>query len=78
MKPSAEINSRLWMDQLFSAMIDARGLQDRLKLAVGGAVFNWRPYLIAEVGGDGTGPNAAGVDALFLRLQSEAKGGSKP
>ena len=55
-------------------LIDARGLQDRLKLAVGGAVFGWRPELVAEVGGDGTAGNAAGVDALFLRLQAEAGG----
>jgi methylmalonyl-CoA mutase cobalamin-binding domain/chain len=56
------------------ALIDARGLQDRLKLVVGGAVFNWRPQLVAEVGGDGTAENAAGADALLRRLQSEAKG----
>lgn len=60
------------------AVIDARGLQDRLKLAVGGAVFNWRPELVAEVGGDGTAANAAGVDALLRRLQSEARGAPQP
>ena len=59
-------------------LIDARGLRDRLKLAVGGAVFNWRPDLVAEVGGDGTASNAAGVDALFQRLQAEAKGQPPP
>jgi methylmalonyl-CoA mutase cobalamin-binding domain/chain len=58
-------------------LIDARGLQDRLKLAVGGAVFNWRPQLVAEVGGDGTAENAAGADALLRRLQSEAQGEPK-
>lgn len=57
-------------------LIDARKLQSRLKLAVGGAVFNWRPELVSEVGGDGTAQNAAGVDALFERLQTEAKGGA--
>ena len=57
------------------ALIDARGLTGRLKLAVGGAVFNWRPDLVAEVGGDGTAQNAAGVDALLRRLQSEVNGG---
>lgn len=56
------------------SLIDARGLQGRLKLAVGGAVFNWRPDLVAEVGGDGTASNAAGVDALLHRLQAEARG----
>ncbi len=56
------------------SLIDARGLQGRLRLAVGGAVFNWRPDLVAEVGGEGTAANAAGVDALFHRLQAEAQG----
>ena len=55
-------------------LLDARGLQAHLKLAVGGAVFNWRPQLVAEVGADGTAENAAGADALLLRLQSETKG----
>ena len=56
-------------------LIDARGLNHQLKLAVGGAVFNWRPDLVAEVGGDGTARNATGVDALFQRLRDAAKGG---
>lgn len=55
-------------------LIDARGLQGRLKLAVGGAVFNWRPDLVAEAGGDGTAQSAAGVDALLRRLQAEVQG----
>ncbi len=59
-------------------VIDARGLQGRLKLAVGGAVFNWRPDLVAEVGGDGTAGNAAAADALFQRLRTEAKGEPTP
>ena len=54
-------------------LIDVRGLTDRIKLAVGGAVFNWRPELVAEVGGDGTTQNALGADELFMRLQSEAQ-----
>jgi methanogenic corrinoid protein MtbC1 len=60
------------------ALIDTRGLKGRLQLAVGGAVFNWRPDLVAEVGADGTAQNAAGVDELFKKLQAEAKGKSKP
>lgn len=60
------------------ALINARGLKGRLQLAVGGAVFNWRPDLVAEVGADGTAQNAAGVDELFKKLQAEAKGKSKP
>jgi methanogenic corrinoid protein MtbC1 len=58
--------------------IDARGLNGRLKLAVGGAVFNWRPDLVAEVGGDGTTTNAAGADALLRRLHAEATGVGAP
>ncbi len=53
-------------------LIDAQGLADRLKLAVGGAVFNWRSDLVTEVGGDGTALNAVGADELFLRLRAEA------
>lgn len=56
-------------------LIDVRELNHQLKLAVGGAVFNWRPDLVAEVGGDGTARNATGVDALFQRLRDAAKGG---
>lgn len=60
------------------ALIDSAGLAGRLKLAVGGAVFNWRPDLVAEVGGDGTARNAAGADALLERLQAAVKGGRAP
>lgn len=59
-------------------LIDARGLKGRLKLAVGGAVFNWRPDLVAEVGADGSAENAAGADSLFLRLDAEARGDHQP
>ncbi|MDD5284288.1 MAG: cobalamin-dependent protein [Desulfuromonadaceae bacterium] len=59
-------------------LIDAQGHTGRIKLAVGGAVFNWRPDLVAAVGGDGTARNAVGADELFLRLQSEAQKGVKP
>ena len=55
-------------------LIDERGLKDRIKLAVGGAVFNWRPDLVAEVGGDGTAHNAVGCDELFTRLQAQVRG----
>lgn len=53
------------------SLIDERGLGKRIKLAVGGAVFNWRPELVAEVGGDGTARSAAAADALCTRLQTE-------
>ena len=54
-------------------LIDSRNLTGRIKLAVGGAVFNWRPDLVVEVGGDGTARNAVEADALFLRLQAEVQ-----
>lgn len=57
-------------------LIDQRGLTGQIKLAVGGAVFNWRPELVAEVGGDGTASNAVGADELFMRLQAEVTGGT--
>ena len=59
-------------------LIDARGLRGRLKLAVGGAVFNWRPELVAEVGADGTTANCATASDLFERLQAQAKGEPVP
>ncbi|MBF0548710.1 MAG: cobalamin-dependent protein [Candidatus Riflebacteria bacterium] len=68
MMQTAALNIRKLRD-----LIDARGLKDKLKLAVGGAVFNWRPELVAEIGGDGTAQSAAYADALFQRLQAEAK-----
>jgi methanogenic corrinoid protein MtbC1 len=55
-------------------LIDERGHANRIKLAVGGAVFNWRPELVVEVGGDGTAHNAIGADELFTRLQAEVRG----
>ena len=58
------------------ALIDEKGLTGRIKLAVGGAVFNWRPELVAEVGGDGTVKNAVAADELFTRLQLEARKGA--
>ncbi len=51
--------------------IDGRGLTGKVKLAVGGAVFNLRPELVTEVGGNGTASNAVGADELFMRLRSE-------
>lgn len=54
-------------------LIDRRGVAGRLKLAVGGAVFNWRPSLVEEVGGDGTAENATQADALCARLLSEVR-----
>ena len=59
-------------------LIDEGAHAGRIKLAVGGAVFNWRPELVAEVGGDGTAHNAIGADELFMRLQAEARGKMTP
>ncbi len=57
-------------------LIDKQGLNKKIKLAVGGAVFNWRPELVTEVGGDGTAANAARVHELFLDLQRLSRGGN--
>lgn len=48
--------------------MDKRGLTDRIRLVVGGAVFKIRPELVEEVGGDGTAVNAVGVPELIERL----------
>lgn len=53
--------------------IDHRGLQGRIKLAVGGAVFKFRPELVAEVGGDGTATNAVEAPLLIERLWKEGE-----
>lgn len=45
-----------------------RGLAGRIQLAIGGAVINLRPELVAEYGGDGTCVNAIQAPALFDRL----------
>lgn len=50
------------------AELDSRGLSDRIKLAVGGAVFLVCPGFDQEVGGDGTTRTAIDAPALFERL----------
>jgi methanogenic corrinoid protein MtbC1 len=52
--------------------IDRRGLQGRLQLAVGGAVFRLRPELVAAFGADGTANSALEASALFDRLWQAA------
>jgi methylmalonyl-CoA mutase cobalamin-binding domain/chain len=52
-------------------LLDRQGLADQIKLAVGGAVFNWRPELVEEVGADGTASNAAEAARLFETLQKQ-------
>jgi methanogenic corrinoid protein MtbC1 len=54
--------------------LDRRGLSGRIRLAVGGAVFNFSPEMVREVGGGGTAANALGAPALFARLWDEALG----
>ena len=56
------------------AEIDRRNLTDKIKLAVGGAVFVLRPELVEEVGGDGTARNAFCAPDLMTRLWNEAGG----
>ena len=52
-------------------LIDERGLAPRLKLAVGGAVFGWRPDLVEEVGG---GWHGAECCRCRCAVQSAASG----
>lgn len=51
--------------------LDTRGLADRIRLAVGGAVFRMRPELVTEVGGEGTASNALEAPPLFERLREK-------
>ncbi len=57
--------------------IDNRGLNGRILLAVGGAVFLQRPELVEIVGGDGTASNAIKAPSLMDQLLERAvsKGG---
>lgn len=63
--------------------IDRRGLNGRLQLAVGGAIFKLRPELVEEFGADGTAGSALEAPALFERLwrrscAREVPGGALP
>jgi len=49
-------------------ILNDRGLSGKIKLAVGGAVFNDRPDLVKEVGGDGSAVNAFESLDLMDRL----------
>jgi methylmalonyl-CoA mutase cobalamin-binding domain/chain len=48
--------------------LDRRNLAGNIKLAVGGAVFKFRPELVKEVGGDGTAANGFEAPRLFAEL----------
>jgi methanogenic corrinoid protein MtbC1 len=52
--------------------IDTRGYKGKIQLAVGGAIFNIRPKLLNEVGGDGSASSAINVSVLFKELQQKA------
>ena len=45
--------------------IDERGCKDKMLLAVGGAIFNLRPELVFELGGDISAKNAMEADAVL-------------
>jgi methanogenic corrinoid protein MtbC1 len=62
---STAINIRKVREEL-----DRRHLSGTIQLAVGGAVFNLRPELVAEVGGDATAKVATDVPDLFERMIS--------
>lgn len=52
--------------------LDRRGLTGKIQLAVGGAVFNLRPELVADFGADGTAVSAVEASALFEHLWQRA------
>lgn len=59
--------------QNIRSAIDRKGLKDKVRLAVGGAVFTWRPQLAEEVGADGMATNAVEADALLLELKHQVR-----
>lgn len=59
--------------------LDKEGLSGRVQLVVGGAIFNLRPELVAEVGGDGTARSALLAPAVFEQLaQRSVEQGGHP
>ena len=52
--------------------IEGRGLSGKIQLAAGGAIFLFRPELLAEVGGDGTARNAFESPALMEKLYKKS------
>lgn len=53
--------------------INSRNLQNKIKMAVGGAIFKVRPKLVQEVGGDGTAASAINAPILFTDLVKTLK-----
>ncbi len=68
MMHSTALNIRMVRDE-----IDRRDLSRRIKLAVGGAIFNLRESLVEEVGGDGTCQSALGASRLMGDLLMQLK-----
>lgn len=58
-------------------VLDQRNLATRIKLAVGGAVFAWKPELADTIGADGTAEHAGLANQLFLDLNRVATGSAK-
>lgn len=54
-------------------LLDERKLSSSIKLAVGGAVFAWKPELADTVGADGTAEHAGLANDLFIQLNAAAK-----
>lgn len=54
------------------AELERRNLSRKIKLAVGGAVFRFRPELVQEVGGDGTAANGFQAPALVAALWEQS------
>lgn len=53
--------------------IENRGLNGKMLLAVGGAIFNLRPELVAELGGDITARNAIEADLVLTQALEKMK-----
>jgi len=58
--------------------LQRQGLERRIRLAVGGAVFVLRPELVAEVGADGTARVATEAPRLFAELWDSVSGEEHP
>ncbi|MCP4113313.1 MAG: corrinoid-binding protein [Desulfobacteraceae bacterium] len=56
--------------------LQGRGLENSIKIAVGGAIFAQRPTMVDEVDADGTCKSATEVSQLFEKLWELAKGGN--
>jgi trimethylamine corrinoid protein len=55
------------------ALLKERGLEDRIKLAVGGAPYRFDPELYAKVGADAWAPDGVTAAKIIVRLIHEVK-----